>query len=194
MKKIGLYFGSFNPIHVGHLIIADYFSQQNLFDEVWLVVSPHNPLKDPSDLASVDHRLEMARIATADHSALKVCDIETRLPSPSFTVNTMKALQEQYPEVQWSVIIGEDSLVHFDKWKDYQWLMETFSFFVFPRVLSDEERDIIKAKNFPVQMVNAPLIELSSTSIRQKLRSGTSIKYLVTNVVENYLSQHQLYH
>jgi nicotinate-nucleotide adenylyltransferase len=106
----------------------------------------------------------------------------------------MKALQEQYPEVQWSVIIGEDSLVHFDKWKDYQWLMETFSFFVFPRVLSDEERDIIKAKNFPVQMVNAPLIELSSTSIRQKLRSGTSIKYLVTNVVENYLSQHQLYH
>ncbi len=194
MKKIGLYFGSFNPIHVGHLIIADYFSQQNLFDEVWLVVSPHNPLKDPSDLASVDHRLEMARIATADHSALKVCDIETRLPSPSFTVNTMKALQEQYPEVQWSVIIGEDSLVHFDKWKDYQWLMETFSFFVFPRVLSDEERDIIKAKNFPVQMVNAPLIELSSTSIRHKLRSGTSIKYLVTNVVENYLSQHQLYH
>jgi nicotinate-nucleotide adenylyltransferase len=194
LKKIGLYFGSFNPIHVGHLIIADYFSQQNLFDEVWLVVSPHNPLKDPSDLASVDHRLEMARIATADHSALKVCDIETRLPSPSFTVNTMKALQEQYPEVQWSVIIGEDSLVHFDKWKDYQWLMETFSFFVFPRVLSDEERDIIKAKNFPVQMVNAPLIELSSTSIRQKLRSGTSIKYLVTNVVENYLSQHQLYH
>ncbi len=194
MKKIGLYFGSFNPIHVGHLIIADYFSQQNLFDEVWLVVSPHNPLKDPSDLASVDHRLEMARIATADHSALKVCDIETRLPSPSFTVNTMKALQEQYPEVQWSVIIGEDSLVHFDKWKDYQWLMETFSFFVFPRVLSDEERDIIKAKNFPVQMVNAPLIEVSSTSIRQKLRSGTSIKYLVTNVVENYLSQHQLYH
>ncbi len=194
MKKIGLYFGSFNPIHVGHLIIADYFSQQNLFDKVWLVVSPHNPLKDPSDLASVDHRLEMARIATADHSALKVCDIETRLPSPSFTVNTMKALQEQYPEVQWSVIIGEDSLVHFDKWKDYQWLMETFSFFVFPRVLSDEERDIIKAKNFPVQMVNAPLIEVSSTSIRQKLRSGTSIKYLVTNVVENYLSQHQLYH
>ena len=194
MKKIGLYFGSFNPIHVGHLIIADYFSQQNLFDEVWLVVSPHNPLKDPSDLASVDHRLEMARIATADHAALKVCDIETRLPSPSFTVNTMKALQEQYPEVQWSVIIGEDSLVHFDKWKDYQWLMETFSFFVFPRVLSDEERDIIKAKNFPVQMVNAPLIEVSSTSIRQKLRSGTSIKYLVTNVVENYLSQHQLYH
>lgn len=194
MKKIGLYFGSFNPIHVGHLIIADYFSQQNLFDEVWLVVSPHNPLKDPSDLASVDHRLEMARIATADHSALKVCDIETRLPSPSFTVNTMKALQEQYPEVQWSVIIGEDSLVHFDKWKDYQWLMEIFSFFVFPRVLSDEERDIIKAKNFPVQMVNAPLIEVSSTSIRQKLRSGTSIKYLVTNVVENYLSQHQLYH
>jgi nicotinate-nucleotide adenylyltransferase len=131
--RIGLYFGSFNPIHVGHLIIADYFSQQNLFDEVWLVVSPHNPLKDPSDLASVDHRLEMARSATADHSALKVCDIETRLPSPSFTVNTMKALQEQYPEVQWSVIIGEDSLVHFDKWKDYQWLMETFSFFVFPR-------------------------------------------------------------
>jgi nicotinate-nucleotide adenylyltransferase len=194
LKKIGLYFGSFNPIHVGHLIIADYFSQQNLFDKVWLVVSPHNPLKDPSDLASVDHRLEMARIATADHSALKVCDIETRLPSPSFTVNTMKALQEQYPEVQWSVIIGEDSLVHFDKWKDYQWLMETFSFFVFPRVLSDEERDIIKAKNFPVQMVNAPLIEVSSTSIRQKLRSGTSIKYLVTNVVENYLSQHQLYH
>ena len=194
MKKIGLYFGSFNPIHVGHLIIADYFSQQNLFDEVWLVVSPHNPLKDPSDLASVDHRLEMARIATADHSALKVCDIETRLPSPSFTVNTMRALQEQYPEVQWSVIIGEDSLVHFDKWKDYQWLMETFSFFVFPRVLSDEERDIIKAKNFPVQMVNAPLIEVSSTSIRQKLRSGTSIKNLVTNVVENYLSQHQLYH
>lgn len=194
MKKIGLYFGSFNPIHVGHLIIADYFSQQNLFDEVWLVVSPHNPLKDPSDLASVDHRLEMARIATADHAALKVCDIETRLPSPSFTVNTMKALQEQYPEVQWSVIIGEDSLVHFDKWKDYQWLMETFSFFVFPRVLSDEERDIIKAKNFPVQMVNAPLIEVSSTSIRQKLRSGTSIKNLVTNVVENYLSQHQLYH
>jgi nicotinate-nucleotide adenylyltransferase len=194
LKKIGLYFGSFNPIHVGHLIIADYFSQQNLFDEVWLVVSPHNPLKDPSDLASVDHRLEMARIATADHAALKVCDIETRLPSPSFTVNTMKALQEQYPEAQWSVIIGEDSLVHFDKWKDYQWLMETFSFFVFPRVLSDEERDIIKAKNFPVQMVNAPLIEVSSTSIRQKLRSGTSIKYLVTNVVENYLSQHQLYH
>ena len=194
MKKIGLYFGSFNPIHVGHLIIADYFSQQNLFDEVWLVVSPHNPLKDPSDLASVDHRLEMARIATADHPSLKVCDIEINMPSPSFTVNTMKALQEQYPEVQWSVIIGEDSLVHFDKWKDYQWLMETFSFFVFPRVLSDEDRDIIKSKTFPVQMVNAPLIEVSSTSIRQKLRSGTSIKYLVTKVVENYLSEHQLYH
>ncbi len=194
MKKIGLYFGSFNPIHVGHLIIADYFAQQNLFDEVWLVVSPHNPLKDPKDLAAVEHRLAMARIATADHPILKVSDIETTLPSPSFTVNTLKALQEQHPDVQWSVLIGEDSLVHFDMWKDYQWLMESFSFFVFPRVLSDEERDIIKSKNFPVQMVNAPLIEVSSTSIRQKLRSGTSIKYLVTHVVENYLSEHQLYH
>ena len=173
--KIGLYFGSFNPIHIGHLIIADFIANNSALDKVWLVVSPQNPLKPSSSLLNEHHRLHLARLATEDNAKLHVSNIEFKLPRPSYTVDTLVYLKEKYPEHTFSIIVGSDSYQNIHKWKNYEIL------------LRDYEITIYERPGFPVSSNNlasphtlkAPLLDISSTFIRERVKSGKSIKYLL---------------
>lgn len=193
MKKVGLYFGSFNPVHLGHVAIASYFAEAALFDEIWMVVSPHNPLKNEADLAPFEHRLEMVKLALEGTSGIKVCDVEQHLPTPSFTSQTMRHLMDEFPNFSFAIIIGEDSLVHFSKWKDDDFLMNHFDFYIFPRNISEENRMIVRSKYPNVHWMNAPLYDISSTAIRMAISRNESVDGLVTNAVANYISEHNLY-
>jgi nicotinate-nucleotide adenylyltransferase len=193
MKKIGLYFGSFNPIHLGHLIITDYFVHAGIFDEVRLVVSPHNPLKNIEDLAPEADRATMCNLAIEGMKNVSVSTIEFDLPKPSYTITTLKAFQEKEADSKFSLIIGEDSLVHFERWKDYDKILSDYEVFVFPRVISEADRMNIRSKNYPVKLVNAPIIEISSTSIRSRIKEGREIRHFVTEDVRKYLEKTGLY-
>ena len=195
MKKIGLYFGSFNPIHNGHLGIADYFAKSGELNEVWLVVSPHNPLKENNTLAADHHRLEMARLAVEGYRNIQICDIEFDLPRPSYTIDTMQALKSFWPEYQFTIIMGEDSLQSLHLWKNYRELIETYSIRVFPRDKNPINRhfSVLEDNHKDIRLVDAPLIEISSTQIREKIKFGQNIDYLTANAVVTYISTHHLY-
>lgn len=195
MKKIGLYFGSFNPIHNGHLGIADYFAKSGELNEVWLVVSPQNPLKENNTLAPDHHRLEMARLAVEGYRNIQICDIEFDLPRPSYTIDTMQALKSFWPEYQFTIIMGEDSLQSLHLWKNYRELIETYSIRVFPRDKNPINRhfSVLEDNHKDIRLVDAPLIEISSTQIREKIKFGQNIDYLTANAVVTYISTHHLY-
>lgn len=188
--KTGLLFGSFNPVHTGHLIIAEHFFNQGIAEEIWLVVSPHNPFKDPASLAPVTDRLAMARLAVEDNPHIQVCDIELSLPTPSYTANTLRHLFTTFPDRTFTLIIGEDILAGMHGWKDSAWLISNIALAVFPRsgfTASDDSREI------PHTFTQAPLIGISSTAIRDLIKRGMSVKYLVPEHVERYIEEHELY-
>ncbi|MFM9944850.1 MAG: nicotinate (nicotinamide) nucleotide adenylyltransferase [Bacteroidia bacterium] len=182
--KIGLYFGSFNPIHNGHLIIAQFMLNQAGLDEVWFVVSPQNPLKSPKDLFPETDRLHMVKLAVGKHAKIKNCDIEFSLPRPSYTSNTLKALAEKYPLYEFELIMGTDTLQHLDKWKDYEHILMNYKILTYQREgsLGGEF-----AKNQKVKMYKAPAIQLSSTYIRGLLRMNKSVRYLMPDAVHEYI-------
>lgn len=186
--KIGLLFGSFNPIHIGHLIIANSMIDLAHLDEVWLVVTPQNPFKQKSDLMDENDRLNMVNIATKDNPKLKSSAIEFDLPQPNYTIDTLYFLKNKHPENQFFLVIGEDSLVHFDKWKDYNHILESFEVLVYPRPYTPNTQ----LKMHPrVHFYNCPLLDISSSSIRENLKYGKSIKYLVHDEVEKYIVNHK---
>ena len=188
--QIGLFFGSFNPIHVGHLIIADTIATSGLVGQVWLVVSPQNPFKKNNTLLHEFDRFQMVRLAIADNPRLNVTDIEFHLPKPSFTIDTLTYLQEKYPQHQFKIIIGEDNLSNFEKWKNHEQILQYHEILVYPRPNSPQTPWHQHPK---VKFVTAPLIELSATYIRQRIRTGLSVKYLVHEDVENFMRAKKFY-
>ena len=176
--KIGLYFGSFNPIHIGHLIIGNYIANNTEVEQVWFVVSPQNPLKKSSTLLNEYQRLHLVQLATEGNSQLKVSDIEFKLPRPSYTIDTLTYLKEKYPLHQFSVIIGSDSLQNIGKWKNSALLLKDYSFYVYQR-----PGFIVKETSGNITLLKAPLLEISSTVIRETIHAGKSIKYLVPDQV-----------
>lgn len=188
MKKVGLYFGSFNPVHTGHLIIAEYFATRTELDEVWLVVSPQNPFKVNSDLAPEQHRLEMVKLAIHDNPILQTCAIEFELEKPSYTVNTLRVLSKNFPKYSFTLLIGEDNIPSFHKWMEYEFILDNYAVRVFPR-LHNSNRSEIRLIGKDVKMVDAPLIEISSTYIRESIKLGKSIRYLTSDVVVNYIKK-----
>lgn len=182
--KIGLLFGSFNPIHIGHLIIANSMIHLAQLDEVWLVVTPQNPFKINADLMDENERMKMVKIAIKDNSKLKSCDIEFNLPKPNYTIDTLIYLQKAHPENKFYLVIGEDNLVNFDKWKDYNLIFENFEVLVYPRPYTPNSTFKIHPR---VHIYNCPLLDISSTYIRENLKYGKSIKYLVHDEVEKYI-------
>lgn len=182
--KIGLYFGSFNPIHNGHLIIAQFMINQAGLDEVWFVVSPQNPLKSYKDLYPENDRLHMVNLAIGQNARIKNCDIEFSMPRPSYTHNTLKKLGETYPDYEFELIMGTDTLQHLDKWKDYELILMNYKILTYQREgsLGGEF-----AKNQKVKMYKAPAIQLSATYIRGLLRMKKSVRYLVPDAVHEYL-------
>ena len=186
---VGLYFGSFNPIHVGHLIIASYARHTTELQQVWLVVSPHNPLKHSASLLNEYDRLHLVNLAINNDSSLRATDIEFKLPRPSYTVHTLAALQEKYPKHTFSLIMGSDSFTNLPKWKNYEYIIRHHKIFVFNRP-GFEVTDTLGAR---VEFIPAPLLQISSTAIRDMVGKGLSIRYLVTEAVEKEIEQSRYY-
>ncbi|MGB1103574.1 MAG: nicotinate (nicotinamide) nucleotide adenylyltransferase [Crocinitomicaceae bacterium] len=200
-KRVGLYFGSFNPIHIGHLIIANYLVQEDNIDEVWFVVTPENPHKKKKNLLEDYHRLAMVRIAVEDNVNLKASDIEFNLPKPSYTVYTLQALTEKHPNYQFTLIMGEDNLRSLHKWKNYEQIIERYSILIYPRVqtIQEAEKDTqIKEDNklieLPnVRMTEAPVMKISSSFIRNMIKDGKDVRYLLSESVFSYLDEMNFY-
>ena len=181
--KIGLYFGSFNPIHIGHLIIADHVALNTACQQVWLVVSPQNPLKNASGLLNEYNRLYLASLAIEGNNRLKVSDIEFKMPKPSYTIDTLTYLQEKYPENTFQIIVGSDSLENLPKWKNFTELIKNYEFLVYER----PGHPIVNNNGANIIVVKAPMLQISSTQIRNSIKLGKPIRYLVTEKVENEL-------
>lgn len=188
--KIGLLFGSFNPIHTGHLIIANYLANHTDLDKVWLVVSPHNPLKEKKDLIQVYDRLEMAKIAIEDAQNISVSDIELKLPQPSYTIDTLTHLHQLYPEHAFSLIMGADNLKSLKKWKNYELILRDYHIYVYPRPGFE---NIELAKHSSVTITETPLMELSSTFIRKSIAAGNNVKYFLPDEVIAFIESKSLY-
>lgn len=201
-KKIGLYFGTFNPIHVGHLTIANYMVEFSDLDEVWMVVTPHNPHKKKKTLLEDIHRLTMVRIALEDYPKLKASNIEFDLPQPNYTVNTLAHLEEKYPDIKFCLIMGEDNLKSFHKWKNYEVILQRYELYVYPRIsegkvdsqfyspFEGRQGDVLHPK---IHEVNAPIMELSSTFIRKAIKEGKNIRPMLPQNVWEYLDEMNFY-
>lgn len=175
MKKVGLFFGSFNPVHIGHLFIANYVWQHSDVDEVWMVISPQNPFKKKDDLWEEELRLKLLKIAIGEHDHIKVCDIEFELPKPSYTFNTLRELKNRHPEIAFALIVGEDIVHSLSNWKKGKELIEENHFIIYPRKNDIEER--IEHDHF--EYIDAPRLDISSTYVRNSLASGKDIRYIV---------------
>jgi nicotinate-nucleotide adenylyltransferase len=191
MKKIGLFFGSFNPIHIGHMVIAEYMVEFTTLNEIWLVVSPCNPLKKKETLLNEKHRIRMVRLAIEYDSRFKASSIEFGLPRPSYTIDTLTYLNEKFPKVDFSLIIGLDNLGTLPKWKNYERLLKNYKIYVYPRIYSGDKSPL---KNHPsVILTEAPIVELSSTFIRKAISEGKTIKHLVPPQVGDYIKEMNFY-
>lgn len=191
-KRVGLYFGSFNPIHKGHTALATWILQNTSLDEVWLVVSPQNPFKQANQLASNQHRLQMARLAVEATPGLKVCDIECNLPTPSYTINTLNALAEKFPYTTFVLLMGADNLSGLPRWKSAELIMTRYPIWVYPRPGVEVEALL---PQFPQinYLSNAPLFDVSATQVREALLTGQSVKNMLADEVVSYISKHSLY-
>ncbi len=190
--KIGLYFGTFNPIHVGHLTIANYMAEFSDLDEIWMVVTPHNPHKNKNSLLDNHHRIAMVDIAVEKYPKIKSSKIEFNLPQPNYTVNTLAVLEEKYPENSFCLIMGEDNLKSLHKWKNYEVILERFEIYVYPRI-----SDGVIASKFDghnkITKVPAPIMEISSTFIRKSIKEAKNIKPMLPENVWDYLDQMNFY-
>ncbi len=192
--KVGLYFGTFNPIHIGHLIIANHLVEYTDLDEIWMVVTPHSPLKKKKGLLEDYHRIHMVHTALDKYDRLKASDIEFHLPQPNYTVDTMAYLHEKYPKHSFSLIMGEDNLDSFPKWKNYTVLLERYSLYVYPRIYSDKLASNPLLDHPNVTLVdNAPIMEISSTFIRQAIQDGKDVRPLLDTEVWNYIDHNLFY-
>lgn len=188
--KVGLFFGSFNPVHTGHLIIASYLASFTDLDQVWMVVSPHNPFKDKNKLTNMYDRLEMTRLATENAEHLKVSDIEFGLPQPSYTVDTLAHLQEKYPGREFSLIMGADNLASLKKWKNYEVLLANHKIYVYPR----PGFDIKEWQNHPsIQVTDTPNMEISSTFIRKAIKDNKNVQFFVPDAVLEFIESKNMY-
>jgi nicotinate-nucleotide adenylyltransferase len=202
--KVGLYFGTFNPIHVGHLVIANYMAEFTDLDQVWLVVTPQNPLKVKSSLLPDYHRYALVQEALEDNDNLRVSDIEFKLPKPSYTATTLAFLKEKYPKNTFSLIMGEDNLRTFHKWYNHEVILENHTIYVYPRVLTIQEEEEVQeigsrfenafANHKNVVFCNdAPVMKVSSSFVRNAIRNGKDVRYLLTEPVQKYIEKMNFY-
>lgn len=198
--KVGLYFGTYNPIHVGHLIIANYMANYTDLDEVWLIVSPQNPLKQKSSLLADYHRYAMVEIAVQDNPKLKPSNIEFKLPQPSYTINTLTYLKEKYPKHEFSLIMGEDNLRTLNKWKNYEEIIQNHKIYVYPRALTEQEQidaqstdQVGKTNSTNIVICDAPVMRVSASFIRNAIKQKKDVRYLLTEPVYKYVQEMNFY-
>ncbi len=189
---MGLYFGSFNPIHIGHMVISNHLVEYSNLDEIWLVVSPHNPFKKKKTLLEDHHRLEMVRRACEKYSKIKPCDIEFKLPQPSYTINTLIHLAEKHSDIQFCVLMGEDNLNSFHKWKNYEVILKQNPIYVYPRKTDNGHES--QFTNHPdIVHIEAPIMEISSTHIRKAIAEGKNVIPLLPSEVWKYIDEMNFY-
>ena len=202
--KIGLYFGTFNPIHVGHLVIANYMADFTELDQVWMVVSPQNPIKDKTSLLSDLHRLALVKIAIDDNPKLRASDIEFNLPKPSYTATTLAYLKEQYPQHEFAIIMGEDNLRTLHKWHNYEQLLKNHTLYVYPRLLTIQEEQEVGTINSHISndfsnegnviiCEDAPVMKVSASFVRNAIKEGKDVRYLLTEPVHRYINEMNFY-
>jgi len=196
MAKIGLYFGSFNPVHLGHIAIAGYMTEFTGLEQVWFVVSPQNPLKSKVTLLADHHRLQMVWLAIGDNDRLKASDIEFKLPVPSFTIDTLTYLKEKYPGNQFCLVMGEDNLYTLHKWKNGDELVKKYPVYVYPRPDSPKPSSPLldlSLSNAEIHHVKAPLMDISGTFIRDGIRNGKDMSYFLSPAVWKYIREMHFY-
>ena len=190
--KIGLYFGTFNPIHIGHLIIANHFAEYSGLEQIWMVVTPHNPLKNKKTLLDDHERLQLVNLATENYPKIKPTDIEFKLPQPNYTVNTLAHLQDKFPQHKFSLIMGEDNLKSLHKWKNYEVILKNYPIYVYPRISSDSENSNFK-NNPNIHFIDAPIVEISSTFIRENIKNKKNVQPLLPSKVWEYIDHNNIY-
>ena len=188
--KIGLYFGSFNPVHSGHLMIANFIAEFTVLNQVWMVVSPHNPLKPAGSLLQDYHRFHLVELGIGSYKKIKASKIEFELPRPSFTINTLTYLKEKFPQHDFSLIMGSDNLETLHKWKNYEIILEDYDIFVYPRPLHDGGN--LKSHE-RVKWIEAPLMEISSTFIRNAIKNGKDVRFMMPETVSDYIDEMNFY-
>ncbi len=186
--KVGLFFGTFNPIHVGHLIIANYFAEFTDLDKIWFVISPHNPLKDKSELLNQYDRLHLVNLAIEYDTRFRTSNIEFKLPQPSYTIDTLIYLKEKHPQHEFVLLMGSDNLVSLHKWKNYEILLSNYQIYVYRRLNANPVFENKKVKIFDV-----PLLNISASFIRQCIREKKSVRYLLPESVYNYVTEMNYY-
>lgn len=189
MTTIGILGGSFNPVHIGHMILASYLSQWGYVDEVWLTLSPRNPLKDPSELIPDLRRLAMLNIAVKGSDNIDICDIELSMPRPSYTVSTLELLRERNPDKKFKLIIGSDNWRNFDRWREPQKILDEFGVIVYLR----PGYPVAKSNVEGLEIANAPLLDISSTFVRQAISRGRDMNYFLPAGVYKYIKDNKLY-
>lgn len=197
MKKIGLFFGSFNPIHIGHLILANYILEHSDMQELWFVVSPQNPFKDKKSLLKDHNRLDMVQLAIKNYPKMRASNVEFSLPTPSYTIDTLTYLQEKHPDYSFSLIMGEDNLKSLHKWKNYKLLLKNHQIIVYPRILGEDistPLNVTELKNHEnIHQIDAPIIELSATEIRNMIKEGKNTRPMLPPEVFEYLDGSSFY-
>lgn len=190
--KIGLYFGTFNPIHVGHVIIANHMIEYSDLDEIWMVVTPHNPHKKKSSLLANHHRLELVYLAVQKYTKIKPSDIEFKLPQPNYTVNTLAHINEKYPQHEFHLIMGEDNLKSFHKWKNYDTILEHHHLYVYPRI--SEGKGATQFDNHPkIHKIAAPIIQLSASLIREGIKNNKNVAPMIPIESWEYIDEMNFY-
>lgn len=197
MKKIGLFFGSFNPIHIGHLILANYILEHSDMQELWFVVSPQNPFKDKKTLLKDHNRLDMVQLAIKNYPKMRASNVEFSLPTPSYTIDTLTYLQEKHPDYSFSLIMGEDNLKSLHKWKNYELLLKNHQIIVYPRISGEDistPLNVTELKNHEnIHQIDAPIIELSATEIRNMIKEGKNTRPMLPPEVFEYLDGSSFY-
>ena len=190
--RIGLYFGTFNPIHVGHLIIANHLLEYSDLDEIWMVVTPHNPHKKKSSLLDNHHRLELVYLATENYDTIKPSDIEFKMPQPNYTVHTLAHISEKYPQHDFCLIMGEDNLKSFHKWKNYDAILDDYHIYVYPRISAGKVETRFE-NHQKIHKVDAPIVEISSTLIRNGIKAKKNVRPMLTKEVWKYIDEMNFY-
>lgn len=193
MKKTGLFFGSFNPIHIGHLILANYILENSDMEELWFVVSPQNPFKDKKSLLKDHNRLDMVQLAVKNYPQMRASNVEFALPQPSYTIDTLTYLHEKYPDCSFSLIMGEDNLEGLHRWKNADTLIKNHHIIVYPRIFEGKKTDSEYLQHDHISLVKAPVIELSATEIRNMIKEGKNVRPMLPPEVFEYLDGSSFY-
>lgn len=189
--KIGLFFGTYNPIHVGHMVIANYMVEYTDLDRIWIVVTPHNPFKEKKSLLADYHRLQLVKIAIGDDNRFKASEIEFNLPQPNYTIHTLTYLKEKYPEDDFVLVMGADNLNHFKKWKNYGEILENHEVYVYPRIEGGDFDDLDQHPK--VSFHDAPIMQVSSSFLRKAIRQKKDVRHYLPKEVHEYISEMHFY-